>query len=206
MATQLLPTSVDGMSVLLVVAPVIASGDTIVPIKMSYGSGAPSNDVGDEKDFYMNIDNYWLYGPKLNGLWGTGINLKGEDGGPGPAGDINLEKIQVVNGPVSTGNVTVYLDLAILASVFVVKLNAPGNNLVLQNTASAEGIARSFTMVVEQGTGGNAMTTWDSKIRFKDGIPPKLSYQVGKRDVFHYLSLDQGDSFMPFYVGNGYPV
>lgn len=200
----LIPVNADGQKVILVVAPVLSVGDVTVPIKLNYGSGAPSNSEGEDKDFYLNIDNYFLYGPKLNGLWGAGFNLKGADGGPGPMGDINLEKIQEVNGPTSSGTETIYLDLALLASVFVVRLNAPINNIVLQNTETPAGIARTFTMILEQGTGGNTIGTWDAKFRFKDDVKPKLSYQIGKRDVWHNLSLDEGDSFIPFFVGHGY--
>ena len=33
------------------------------------GSGAPTSSVGRDGDFYVNIDNVFIYGPKANGVW-----------------------------------------------------------------------------------------------------------------------------------------
>lgn len=158
MATNpLIPVNADGQKVILVVAPLVGAGDTVVPIKMLYGSGAPSNSDGDDKDFYMNIDNYNLYGPKLNGLWGSGISLVNK-GDPGPPGDINLEKIEEIIGP-SGASANIVIDLSLVKSVFKVKLNASLNSIQLVNTTTTDAtIARTFTLVLEQGTGSNEVT------------------------------------------------
>lgn len=44
------------------------------------GSGAPDASLGGLGDFYLDKDNYELYGPKTENGWGTPINLKGADG------------------------------------------------------------------------------------------------------------------------------
>ncbi|AJD82930.1 hypothetical protein PJWF_00036 [Achromobacter phage JWF] len=206
MATNpLIPNNADGQKVILVVAPVVNAGDNIVPIKMLYGSGAPSNADGDEKDFYMNIDNYYLFGPKTQGLWGTGINLR-EKGEQGPPGDINLEKIEEIIGP-SGANAEIVIDLSLVKSVFKIKLNASMNKITLVNTTTADAsIARTFTAVLEQGTGSNEVTDWDARIRWPDGLPPELSYQISTYDIFHFLSLNRGDSFIPMRVAANAPV
>ena len=41
------------------------------------GSGAPNASLGSVGDYYLDKDNYELYGPKTNSGWGTPINLKG---------------------------------------------------------------------------------------------------------------------------------
>lgn len=41
------------------------------------GSGTPSGTLGREGDYYLDKDNYNLYGPKSSSGWGTPINLKG---------------------------------------------------------------------------------------------------------------------------------
>lgn len=44
------------------------------------GSGSPDASLGMEGDYYLDQDNYQLYGPKSSSDWGSPINLKGEDG------------------------------------------------------------------------------------------------------------------------------
>ncbi|MEX0662490.1 MAG: hypothetical protein WEA58_07945 [Balneolaceae bacterium] len=44
------------------------------------GSGEPDPDLGAEGDFYLNEDEYDLYGPKTSNGWGSPLNLKGVDG------------------------------------------------------------------------------------------------------------------------------
>lgn len=51
------------------------------------GIGIPSNSLGVSGDFYINISNYDMYGPKTAAGWGAPTSLKGADGsGGGSAG------------------------------------------------------------------------------------------------------------------------
>ncbi|AMR33949.1 hypothetical protein A0256_22120 [Mucilaginibacter sp. PAMC 26640] len=51
------------------------------------GTGAPSNlATGADGDFYINTSSLSLFGPKTNGIWGTGISIVGADGAQGDAG------------------------------------------------------------------------------------------------------------------------
>ncbi|WP_456867590.1 hypothetical protein [Galbibacter sp. BG1] len=50
------------------------------------GSGAPSSGLGNNDDFYIDIINYDFYGPKTNGVWGSGISLQGPSGQDGTDG------------------------------------------------------------------------------------------------------------------------
>jgi hypothetical protein len=51
------------------------NGNTILS-----GIGVPANTLGNNGDFYINLTNYTIYGPKANASWGTGTSLKGADG------------------------------------------------------------------------------------------------------------------------------
>ena len=44
------------------------------------GNGAPDASLGVEGDYYLDKDNYNLYGPKTDSGWGAPINIKGADG------------------------------------------------------------------------------------------------------------------------------
>jgi hypothetical protein len=60
-------------------------------ISVRSGMGAPSGATGNNGDFYIDIAEYDLYGPKTGGVWGTGVSLVGPAGAgtgdvTGPAG------------------------------------------------------------------------------------------------------------------------
>jgi len=48
------------------------------------GSGAPSAGFGNSRDFYLDVTNGRLYGPKADGLWGSPLQL--QSGAQGPSG------------------------------------------------------------------------------------------------------------------------
>jgi len=50
------------------------------------GSGAPSNGLGNNGDFYLDYTNSVLYGPKSSGTWPSGHSLVGPEGDPGTPG------------------------------------------------------------------------------------------------------------------------
>jgi hypothetical protein len=53
------------------------------------GSGAPSNSLGTDGDFYIDIVAWDIYGPKSGGTWPAGVSLigpEGPQGDPGPTG------------------------------------------------------------------------------------------------------------------------
>jgi hypothetical protein len=70
------------------------------------GSGAPSAGFGNSRDFYLDVTNGRLYGPKADGLWGSPLQLQtgaqgpsGVTGATGPAG-------QSYTGPTGSGGDT----------------------------------------------------------------------------------------------------
>lgn len=50
------------------------------------GSGAPSNGLGNDGDFYIDTLNDVLYGPKSGGVWGSSVSIVGPTGATGAAG------------------------------------------------------------------------------------------------------------------------
>lgn len=69
------------------------------------GDGAPGGEIGINGDFYIDITNKRIYGPKALGAWGEGVPLAGEKGdtgdtGPaGPQGPQGIQGLQGVQGP-----------------------------------------------------------------------------------------------------------
>lgn len=80
------PTNADGQTVTMVIAPVLSTG-THAPIKVLYGSGVPAASLGNDGDFYRNMDNDDMYGPKL-GTWPDAFSIRGYKGDKGDVGPI----------------------------------------------------------------------------------------------------------------------
>jgi len=68
--------------------------------KIFSGSGAPSNALGVSGDFYLDVANSYLYGPKASGSWGAGISIQG--GPTGPTGMAGVAGSTGATGPSST--------------------------------------------------------------------------------------------------------
>lgn len=74
------------------------------------GKSAPSSSIGKSGDFFLNIANGDLYGPKINDSWGQPFNLKGPQGENGVPGATILSGVDVP--PVATGkNGDFYINL-----------------------------------------------------------------------------------------------
>jgi len=51
-------------------------------VQWLYGSGAPSAGIGRSNDYYLDMTGGALYGPKLSGSWGAGLQLASGQQGP----------------------------------------------------------------------------------------------------------------------------
>jgi hypothetical protein len=104
------------------------------------GSGAPSSNLGILGDFYINTDNFNLYGPKTNSGWGTPIDLVGAN----ELGYVHTQSVPastwtITHGLGFTPNVTV-VDSG--GTVVEGSYNYPNNNsVILSFTGSFSGKA-----------------------------------------------------------------
>lgn len=62
------------------------------------GQVNPTSEIGKEGDFYINLSNQILFGPKKESSWGTGIALSGADGSPGQNGEDGINGNTILNG------------------------------------------------------------------------------------------------------------
>lgn len=65
---------------------------------LRYGNGAPTASLGNENDFYIDVQNSNLYGPKTNNSWGTATGLKGATGSTGSTGAKGADGSQFLSG------------------------------------------------------------------------------------------------------------
>lgn len=67
------------------------------------GSGAPSNSLGADGDFYIATNTWTSYGPKASGTWPTGASLVGPQGTQGIQG---IQGVAGLTGPTGTTGAT----------------------------------------------------------------------------------------------------
>lgn len=69
---------------------IVAATSTGAGVVAYSGSGAPSDSIGANGDFYLDQVNSDLYGPKASGAWPAATSLQGADGA---AGQLNAYQI-----------------------------------------------------------------------------------------------------------------
>lgn len=71
---------------------------------LRYGSGSPIASVGMEGDFYIDVKNNNLYGPKKGNSWGDPISMKGSVGATGSTGAAGKDGSQFLSGNTDPAN------------------------------------------------------------------------------------------------------
>ena len=107
---------------------------------------------------------------------------------------------------VSIDSGTLTLDLS-KAQVFTVALTSSITNFVVESVPTAvPNRTIGFTLILQMNT-PTATITWGSKIRWAGGVAPKLtsgSAGVQKVDVFSFVTVDDGVSFLGFIGGQNF--
>ena len=66
---------------------------------------------------------------------------------------------------------------------------------------TTSGVACSFTLITRQdGSGGNAIT-WPASVDWAGGTAPTLSTAAGTDNVFTFLTVDNGTTWLGFVAG-----
>lgn len=113
-----------------------ADGNTLLS-----GSGAPSNGLGNDGDFYIDTAAFDIYGPKAGGVWPSGSSLIGATGPQGPTGDGVQDPYQIVAYQAS-----LTLDVNALTS-FKVEIELTGNMTLNAPLNPADGKNLKFRFV-----------------------------------------------------------
>jgi hypothetical protein len=124
------------------------------------GSGAPSNGIGNNGDYYMDTDTTTVYGPKASGVWPSGQLLIGPQGSTGADGT-DANGILSGSGAPSNGlgiNGDFYMDAA-ASNVYGPKATGtwPGATSLKGSTAFAPIYATLTTADSYDSTGSTPM-------------------------------------------------
>ena len=72
-----------------------------IPNTILSGTGKPSNTVGIDGDYFIDVKNFNIYGPKMKNKWPAAVSLKGSDGTDGKSGSDGktISNASTVAGP-----------------------------------------------------------------------------------------------------------
>ena len=104
------------VSIVLIACIPMASADAVtkpkaagrtaasIPNTILSGVGAPSNAIGIDGDFYIDVKNSNIYGPKMKKKWPKAVSLKGSNGSDGTDGK-TITNASTVAGPIGVQGV-----------------------------------------------------------------------------------------------------
>lgn len=85
---------------------------------------------------------------------------------------------------------TVTVD-CLTASEFFITLHQPECALTIANPLTDDNVVQQISVTLIQGTGSN-LITWPENVKFENDWIPRLSYELGKEDVFVLTTRDKG--------------
>jgi hypothetical protein len=108
------------------------------------------------------------------------------------------ERISTVS--ISSGSVT--LDLS-SATIFLINLNANITTMSITNASSDSSRSHTFTIIFT-GDGTARTVAWPASVKWPDNSAPTLTSTNGKRDVYHFMTVDAGSTFLGFTGGQNF--
>jgi hypothetical protein len=107
------------VSIVLIACIPMASADAVtkpkaagrtaasIPNTILSGVGAPSNAIGIDGDFYIDVKNSNIYGPKMKKKWPKAVSLKGSNGSDGTDGKSGTDGKTITNASTVAGPIGV---------------------------------------------------------------------------------------------------
>jgi hypothetical protein len=101
---------------------------------------------------------------------------------------------------ISSGSLTLNLDNG---NIFLVSLNANVTSITISNINSSSSVAQSFSIVFT-ADGTQRTVSWPASVKWPSGSGPTLTSTNGKKDVYHFMTLDGGTTWLAFVGGKNY--
>lgn len=127
---------------------------------------------------------------------GTGLTLT--DGGANSTATLALNSRETLS-TVGTSGSSQTLNIS-TANVHDITLTAA---CTLTFSGSAASVANSFTLIARQGGSGSYAITWPASVDWPGGTAPTISTVVGRVDVFTFVTVDNGTTWLGFAAGIG---
>lgn len=95
---------------------------------------------------------------------------------------------------------TLSIDLS-LGTTFEVTMNASVTSFQISNTPT--NAAGSFNLILT-GDGTSRAFAWGSAVTWSGGSPPTLTATNGKKDIFSFITLNNGTNWYAFVGGQNF--
>lgn len=82
-------------------------------------------------------------------------------------------------------------------NIFVVSRNANITSFTITNIPSSS-YAGNFTLILQNAIGDGGTITWPNSIKWPSATPPSLSSTIGNVDIFTFVTLDGGTTWLGF--------
>jgi len=113
--------------------------------------------------------------------------------------------LQYYNEPYALATISgnaLSLDLS-TSQVFGVTLNSPIYTFTITNTPATANRSIGFTLIfTADGTARGV--TWGTPVKWSGGVAPTLTSTNGKKDIFTFLTVDAGTSWLAFIAGQNF--
>lgn len=109
---------------------------------------------------------------------------------------LGIRTLSEITSTAAISSGTLAIDLS-LGTTFNVTLNADITSIAISNIPSG---ASSFTLVFT-ADGTPRSITWGASILWPSALAPTLTSTNGKEDIFSFVSLDGGTSWLAFVGG-----
>ena len=109
---------------------------------------------------------------------------------------LGVDTLSEVSGSATISTNTLTLNLS-TATTFYISLNDNITSFVITNVRTG---VSSFTLIFT-ADGTARSITWPGSFLWPGGTPPTLTSTNGKEDVFSFVSLDGGTSWLSFNAG-----
>ncbi len=124
------------------------------------GTTDPSNSIGNNGDYYINLSTYALFGPKTSGTWGTGVSLIGDTGPTGPQGTTGATGANGTVGATGPGVVAGGTAGQVLSKIDAADYNTQWINPPATGAPAADGILTGLALTVAGSILSVSAGTW----------------------------------------------
>lgn len=101
---------------------------------------------------------------------------------------------------ISAGSLTLNLNNS---NVFLVTLNSNITSITISNVNSTSSTSQGFTLIFT-ADGTARSVTWPASVKWPGGTAPTLTSTSSKKDVIHFVTTDNGTTWLAFVAGKNF--
>lgn len=108
---------------------------------------------------------------------------------------------EITSSPtISSGSLSLNLSIS---SVFLVSLTSNISTITISNVNIVSGTSQGFSLILT-GDGTQRTIIWPASIKWPGGSYPTPTSTNGKRDVYNFITIDGGTTWLGFIAGQNF--